>query len=343
MRWKPTTGPFALEGLDLQGQMPPEEAYALYRGMLRIRRVEESVARIYSTDKIQSPVHLSIGQEAVSVGVCRALAASDRVYGTYRGHGLYLAKGGDLKKFFAELYGRATGCAKGRGGSMHLAAPEAGLMGCSAIVSSVIPVAVGDALAAKVQGSQRVVAVVFGDGAVDEGVFFESVNFAALKQLPVVFVCENNGYAIHSRVADRHRQTELFRYGESLGVPGERCNGNDVFGVLGTMERAVNDVRRGCGPQLVEFMTYRWQEHVGPNTDHAEAYRDPRDIERARRFDPLNCAEGRLRERLDLTDERIAEWEASVQQEIDEAVTFAEASPFPDPTSLFDDLYEEAA
>lgn len=343
MRWKPTTGPFAIDLLDVQGQMPPEEAYALYRSMLRIRRVEEAVARLYPSDKIQSPVHLSIGQEAVSVGVCHALTPSDHLYGTYRGHGLYLGKGGDLKKFFAELYGRATGCAKGRGGSMHLVAPEVGLMGCSAIVSSTIPVAVGDALAAKIQGSQRVVAVVFGDGAVDEGVFFESLNFAALKQLPVIFVCENNAYAIHSRVADRHRYTELFRYGESLGVPGERCNGNDVFGVLGTMERAINDVRRGCGPQLLEFMTYRWQEHVGPNTDHAEAYRDPRDIERARRFDPLNCAEGRLRERLDLTDDRIADWEAAVQQEIDEAVAFAEASPFPDPASLCDDLYEEAA
>ncbi len=343
MRWKPTTGPFAIDALEIQGQMPPEEAYALYRGMLRIRRVEEAVARLYPSDKIQSPVHLSIGQEAVSVGVCRALSLSDHLYGTYRGHGLYLAKGGDLKKFFAELFGRVAGCAKGRGGSMHLVAPEVGLMGCSAVVASTIPVAVGDALAAKILGSPRVVAAVFGDGAVDEGVFFESVNFAALKQLPVVFVCENNAYAVHSRVADRHRQTELFRYGESLGVPGERCNGNDVFGVLGTMERAVNDVRRGCGPQLVEFMTYRWQEHVGPNTDHAEAYRDPRDIERARRFDPLNCAEGRLRERLDLTDDQIAEWETEVQQEIDQAIAFAEASPFPDPSSLFEDLYEEAA
>lgn len=342
MRWKPTTGPFAVDGQEGEAQMTSEQGYALYRAMIRIRRVEEAIARMYPSDKIQSPVHLSIGQEAVSVGVCLALGLTDHLYGTYRGHGLYIAKGGDLKKLFAELFGRVTGCAKGRGGSMHLVAPEVGLMGCSAIVAGTIPVAVGDALASKVQGSKRLVVVVFGDGAVDQGVFFESVNFAALKQLPVIFVCENNAYAIHSRVADRHRQTELFRYGESLGVPGERCNGNDVFGVLGTMERAVADVRRGCGPQLLEFMTYRWQEHVGPNTDHAEPYRDPRDIERARRFDPLNCAEGRLRERLALTDDRIAEWEADIQRDIDEAIAFAEASPFPDPASLFEDLYEEA-
>jgi TPP-dependent pyruvate/acetoin dehydrogenase alpha subunit len=163
------------------GKTHARSGLELYRTMLRIRLAELRIVDIYPTDKIQSPVHLSIGQEAVAAGVCRALKSSDHVLGTYRGHAIYIAKGGDMNGMFAELYGKATGCAKGRGGSMHLVAPEAGLMGCSAIVGGTIPVAVGDALAAKMEGRGRVAAVFFGDGALDEGVFFESANFAVLK------------------------------------------------------------------------------------------------------------------------------------------------------------------
>src|SRR3989344_7824434 len=169
--------------------------YKFYRSLYRIRRVEEEIARVYPTNKIKSPVHLSIGQEAVSVGVCLALDSQDIVFGTYRGHALYLAKGGNLKKMIAELYGRATGCAKGKGGSMHLIDVTAGVMGGSAVVGTTIPQAVGYAYALKIKKSSSVVVSFFGDGAVEEGVFHESMNFAALKNLPIIFVCENNSYA----------------------------------------------------------------------------------------------------------------------------------------------------
>ncbi len=313
----------------------------LYQVMLKIRLAEQRIIQIYSSDKIQSPVHLSIGQEAVSAGICQALRRTDRIYGTYRGHGIFIAKGGDLKKMFAELYGKDTGCARGRGGSMHLVAPEVGLMGCSAIVASTIPVATGDALASQMQGRPRVVVSFFGDGGVDEGVFFESVNFAALKGLPIIFVCENNVYAIHSHVSDRHKQTELYRYGESLGISGQRHDGNDVFTVYHTMVQAIESVRNGGPPLLLEYMTYRWQEHVGPGVDYHEAYRDPREVSQALQNDPLKRAKSTLKDVFRIPEEMFEAWEQSIRQEIEEAVEFAEMSPFPGLDRLYADLYEE--
>src|SRR5216684_70260 len=175
----------------------------LYRSLYRIRRLEEEVARVYPSDKIKSPVHLSIGQEAVSVAVCEALRPGDVVFGTYRGHALYLAKGGDMKQMVAELYGKATGCTKGKGGSMHLISLEAGMMGASAVVGTTVANAIGYAYALKHQGKQALIVSFFGDGATEEGVFAESLNFAVLKQLPILFVCENNRYAIHTHQSRR--------------------------------------------------------------------------------------------------------------------------------------------
>ena len=180
-----------------------------YRALYRIRRVEEEIAAIYPTDKIKSPVHLSIGQEAVSVGICEALGRDDVVFGTYRSHALYLAKGGDLPKMIAELYGKLDGCAKGKGGSMHLIDVAARVMGASAVVGTTIPQAVGFAYALKLQRKDSVVVSVFGDGAVDEGVFHESLNFAALKSLPIIFVCENNLYAIHTHQLQRQKVNNI--------------------------------------------------------------------------------------------------------------------------------------
>ncbi len=313
----------------------------LYRVMLKIRLAEQRIASLYPSDKIQSPVHLSIGQEAVSAGVCRALRATDHVYGTYRGHGLFISKGGDLKAMFAELYGKDTGCARGKGGSMHLVAPQIGLMGCSAVVASTIPVATGDALASTMQGRPRVVAAVFGDGGVDEGVFFESVNFAVLKSLPIIYVCENNGLAVHSTVSDRHRRTELFRISEGLGLPGQRYDGNDVGVVYTTMADAVERVRQGGGPVLLEYMTYRWYEHVGPGTDYHETYRDPQEAARALSHDPLERARAMLAARFGVTEAMVRQWEQETLREIDEAVAFAERSPFPSVDRLSEDLYAD--
>lgn len=200
-----------------------------YRSLYKIRRVEEEIARIYPTDKIKSPVHLSIGQEAVSVGVCQALRPDDIVFGTYRGHALYLAKGGDLKQMIAELYGKATGCARGKGGSMHLIETSVGMMGTSAVVGTTIPQAVGYAYALKYQKKDSIVVSFFGDGATEEGVFAESLNFAALKKLPIIFICENNFYAIHTHQRQRQPISNICDRVASYGIPAERIEYNDVI------------------------------------------------------------------------------------------------------------------
>lgn len=317
-----------------------ETGVTLHKLMLRIRLSELKITEIYPSDKIQSPVHLSIGQEAISAGVSLALRPEDHIYGTYRGHGLYIARGGDLKKLFAELYAKDTGCSRGKGGSMHLAAPEKGLIGCSAIVASTIPVATGDALAAKLQKKDRIACAFFGDGAVDEGTFFESLNFAVLKQIPVLYICENNNYAVHSRVSDRHRQMDLYKLGEGLGVRGERFDGNDAAAVYRTTKEAVAEMRKNPRPLLLEYTTYRIYEHVGPGKDHGEQYRDQEKLRQALAEDPLRRSEAFLKTRFSVSDTEFGQWEKEISGEVEEAVRFAEDSPFPGPNRLYEDLFE---
>src|SRR5438552_7533666 len=216
-----------------------------FRALYRIRRVEEEVARAYPTDRIKSPVHLSIGQEAVSVGVCEALRPDDIVFGTYRGHALYLAKGGDLKAMVAELFGKATGCTRGKGGSMHLIDPEAGVMGMSAVVGTTIANAAGYAYALKLRRSGAIVASFFGDGATEEGVFAETLNFAVLKRLPVLFVCENNGYAIHTHQSRRQGRPDVCAKAKAYGLPADQLDGNDVLGILRRTEEVTARLRAG--------------------------------------------------------------------------------------------------
>lgn len=308
-----------------------------YSSLYRIRRVEEKVAEIYPSDKIQSPVHLSIGQEAISVGVCAALRPEDVVFGSYRCHALYLAKGGDLKKMIAELYGKATGCAKGKAGSMHLIDASAGVMGASAVVSTTIPLAVGYAFAQKLQGKSTVVAGFFGDGAVEEGVFHEAVNFAALKKVPLLFICENNFYAIHSRQKDRQAKGDICALAKAHGVPAERIAEMDVHKIYGRVKEAVEDMRAGrSGPRLLECMCYRWMEHVGPGLDFQAGYRRRDEAEPWQAADPLL----KLGKQLDAaTRQRI---EREVDAEIVAAFDFAERSPMPDDRELLTDLYKGA-
>src|ERR1044071_8192482 len=229
-----------------------------FRALYRIRRVEEEVARIYPTDKIKSPVHLSIGQEAVAVGACEALRPDDIVFGTYRSHAAYLAKGGDLKRMIAELYGKATGCAKGKGGSMHLVDIERGVMGASAVVGTTIANAIGYAYALKLQRKDSIVVSFFGDGATDEGVFHESMNFATLKQLPIIFVCENNSYAIHTHLLKRHKDANLCERARSYGLMAEQIGDNDVFRIYERVTAAAAELRSGNErPFFFECLTYR--------------------------------------------------------------------------------------
>jgi TPP-dependent pyruvate/acetoin dehydrogenase alpha subunit len=323
----------------------------LYRELLRIRRVEEEIARVYPSDKIMSPVHLSIGQEAVSVGVCQALAADDVVFGTYRSHACYLAKGGNLRGMIAELYGKATGVAKGKAGSMHLLDPAAGVMGASAIVASTIPQAVGYALAVQMRRERRVVVAFFGDGATEEGVFYESLNFAALRRLPVLFVCENNFYAIHSRQQDRQAvpdicgraaaqgvRTHLWSSGFSRSatqVQPKGCTPTlDIYELYARTCQVVEELRAGeSSPVLFECHCYRWREHVGPGQDYAAGYRSTDELEPWLADDALAMVRTKLaaaeRQRI----------EREVEAEIEEAFAFAERSPFPGAEELYADLY----
>ncbi|HJU61665.1 MAG TPA: thiamine pyrophosphate-dependent dehydrogenase E1 component subunit alpha [Candidatus Binatia bacterium] len=304
-----------------------------YRSVYRIRRVEEEIARVYPSDKIKSPVHLSIGQEAVSVGVCEALRPDDVVFGTYRSHAYYLAKGGDLKKMMAELYGKAAGCAKGKGGSMHLVDVAHGVMGASAVVGTTIANAVGYAYALKLQRKDSIVVSFFGDGATDEGVFHESLNFAALKQLPLLFVCENNSYAIHTHLLRRHKEDNLCERVSAYGISAARVGDNDILKIHERAGAAVSELRgRQAGPFFLECLTYRWKEHVGPNDDFHLGYRSYEEArpwvegDQVARLAALIAPESR---------ERI---EAAVAEETRAAIAFAEQAPFPDPGELLTDV-----
>jgi TPP-dependent pyruvate/acetoin dehydrogenase alpha subunit len=309
-----------------------DAARRCYRALYRIRRTEQEIARIYPTDQIKSPVHLAIGQESVSVGVCDALEPSDVVFGSYRSHALYLAKGGDLDRMMAELYGKVTGCARGKGGSMHLIDVASGVMGTSAVVATTIPLAVGYAYKFKLCREPRVVVSFFGDGAVEEGVFHESLNFAALKGLPILFVCENNFYAIHAPLAERQPRDDIPAHPAAYGIPARRFEDDDVLAIRDAAADAVAAIRSGGGPQFFECRTYRWMEHVGPSEDFHLGYRERAEATPWMERDSLRRLAGGLP-----ADTR-AGIEAEVDAEIARAIAFAETSPFPDAAELYADV-----
>ena len=308
----------------------------LYWSMYRIRRTEEEIARIYPSDKIKSPVHLSIGQEAVAVGVCNILHKNDIVFSFYRSHAHYLAKGGDLKKLMAELYGKLTGCCKGKGGSMHLIDISAGFMGTSAIVGTGIPQAVGYAYAAKLKGTGQVVVNFFGDGSVEEGSFHESINFAALHKLPIIFICENNRYAINTPLLDRQPIDNIWERAKAFGMPSVRVEKNDLMNIYVEAKKAIEAIREtGQGPYFIECMTYRWREHVGPGDDFNIGYRTKEEVNEWIKDDQLT----KLGSMLDKMKRN--EIEELVNNEIAVAIDFAESSPFPPEESLMCDVYKE--
>jgi TPP-dependent pyruvate/acetoin dehydrogenase alpha subunit len=304
----------------------------LYRSLYRIRLLEEEVAKVYPTDKIKSPVHLSIGQEAVSVGVCAALAPHDIVFGTYRGHALYLAKGGDMQAMVAEMYGKATGCTGGKGGSMHLISTEAGMMGASAVVGTTIANAIGCAYALRLQKRPSLVASFFGDGATEEGVFAESLNFAVLHRLPVLLVCENNGYAIHTCQQRRQGKPDICARARAYGLPAERIEHNDVLYLLQRARAVAEKVRAGEGPYFLEVMTYRWREHVGPNPDFQLGYRTEAEARPWVEDDQV----ARVGEMIGA--DRRAAIEEEVAAEVAAAFAFAEESPEPAAAALLTDV-----
>lgn len=307
----------------------------LYRAVLRIRRMEEAIVAIYHTDKVKSPVHLSIGQEAISVGVCDVLRPGDIAFGTYRGHALYLAKGGDLRRMAAELYGKVTGCGRGKSGSMHLIDVKAGMMGTSAIVATTIPQAIGYAHALKARGSDAVVVSFFGDAATEEGVFHETVNYAVVKKLPVLFVCENNHYAIFTPLAARQPpESSLCQRVGSYGIVATQVREGDIFAVRSETETALRAIREDrSGPRFIECMTYRWKEHVGPGEDWHMGFRSREEAEVWFAADPL------IRLAQMLPDNVHARIDTEVEAEIADALDFAEKSPFPGRDELEEHLF----
>jgi len=300
-------------------------AYYLER---TIRATEEKIAEIYFTDKVKSPVHLSVGQEAIAAGACMALHADDVVFSNYRGHAHYIAKGGNLDTMWAELYGKANGHAGGKAGSMHLVDTDVNFMPASAIVASAVSNAVGYALALRMRGSDARVVCFHGEGAADEGVFWESLNFAALKQIPILFVCENNGYAIYSKQQDRMAGKSIPERASTFGITTSRADGFSAEAVHSAVSDAVAALREGAGPMLIEVNTYRWLDHVGPDDDHPGGYRPQEGLEEAHNIDDIP----RLAAQLDAAT--VAQIDAQVADELAAALAFAEDGEFPDVAAL---------
>lgn len=314
----------------------------LHGELMRIRLVEERIVKLYADQQMRCPVHLSIGQEAVAVGMCAHLSKEDWVMSGHRSHAHYLAKGGALKPMFGELYGRVTGCARGRGGSMHLVDLNAGFLGAVPIVASTIPIAVGAAMGARMQGQERVVVAFFGEAATEEGAFHEAINFAQLKQLPVVFACENNLYSVYSPMEVRQPSNrEVFELAKGHGVESRQCDGNHLPEVLDVAAWAIDRARSGAGPAFVEFKTYRWREHCGPNYDNDLGYRTETEFLDWRQRCPIKAVERFLAERQVLNEADIACRTRQIEQEIDEAVEFGKSSAFPDASEMATLVYAD--
>jgi pyruvate dehydrogenase E1 component alpha subunit len=303
---------------------------SLLRDMVRIRRVEETLAELYPAGEMRTPTHFSIGQEAVAVGVCGALRRDDVVYSGHRCHAHYLAKGGDLHGMVAELYGRETGCARGRGGSVHLNDPDVGVIASSAILGQTMAVAVGTALAFTMDGRDQLAVTFFGDGTVEEGIFHETLNFAVMRRAPVLFVCENNGFSTHTRLEVRQpASVSIHARAASYGMPSRLVDGNDVFAVHAAAREAVAHARGGAGPFFLECTTYRWREHVGPQWDYDKGYRTKAEVDAWIDRCPIRRASERLLSEGVSTPERIAAMGRASQIEVDEAVAAARAASFP--------------
>jgi len=308
--------------------MPKNLAEKMFYEALRIRLVEERIIELYPTDKIQSPVHLSIGQEHHIVAMSNALKSGDPVYPTYRSHAPYLAKGGDLKRMFSELYGKSGGGARGKAGSMHLCAPELSFMAASAVVGSPFPHAVGAAYAAKLQKKNQLVVSISGDGSTEEGVFSECLNFASLKKLPVLFLIENNGLSIHTPIKVR-QAFSLEKLCAAYGVEYWRADdGFDMRAVHAKTAAARERMVKGSGPVLFEVKTCRYKVHVGVSEDFDLDYRDKDEDEKWRRRDPL------------IVDTAlVARFTSRILKEIEDAVAYAEKDAFPKGDELLQDIY----
>lgn len=303
---------------------------SLLYSMKRIRAVEEAIAERYHEGKMRCPTHLCTGQEGVAAGVGAVLRNDDFVVSTHRAHGHYLAKGGSLNRMIAEIYGKVTGCSSGRGGSMHLIDESVGFMGSTSIVGGTIPVGTGIGFSILLHGSDQISCVFLGDGAIEEGVFYESINFAALKKLPVLYVCENNLYSVYSPLGVRQPHgRNIYEMARCLGVQSDVGDGNNVVDVYTKVSGAVKSIRASNGPCFLEFATYRWREHCGPNYDNDIGYRTQAEYEEWKKNDPVIVLEQQLLGRGVVVAQDIVSMETDINIEVEAAFSYAESSPFP--------------
>ena len=304
----------------------------MYQDMLRIRMIEEGIADRYADQEMRCPVHLSIGQEASAVGVGHALLHTDRVFSTHRCHAHYLAMDGNLNAMLAEIYGKAAGCIGGRGGSMHLSDPAKGLIASVPIVASSIPLAVGTALSDQIDGNKNVSVTFFGDASVEEGVFHESANFASLRKLPVLFVCENNLYSVYTPLKDRQPSRPLTELARAHGMNSIHADGNDVVAVFNAAQDAVARARGGEGPTFLLLDTYRWREHCGPGFDNHIGYRTEAEYEAWHAKCPIKTSREILMHQQMLSPSDEDAMVVGFRREIDMAFEFAKTSPLPEPS-----------
>jgi TPP-dependent pyruvate/acetoin dehydrogenase alpha subunit len=323
--------------ISLSPNLPPDKQREMLRQMLTIRRFEERASADYHAGKIYGVVHCYIGEEAVAVGVCAALDRGDRIISTHRGHGHCIAKGADLNRMMAELYGRQTGYCKGKGGSMHIADFDIGMLGANGIVAGGISIITGAGLAAQMEGKGGVAVSFFGDGASNAGPFHECLNIAATWKLPMLYVCENNMYAAQTSAAATHALPDVAAHAAGYGIPGIVVDGNDIVAVHQAAIRAVDRARSGGGPTLIECKTYRQRGHT-----ERKGQPDPRDRAEVAAWtqrDPIALLERQMRDQGDLDDTGLQAIERDVMAALEAAVTFAEASPFPLPEQATDDVF----
>lgn len=312
-----------------RSEIGEDQRLELYRLMLRSRRAEERAADLVEAKEIRCPVHLYLGQEAIAAGVCAALEKSDYIFGTHRSHGHYISKGSDLNALFAEFYGKETGCARGRGGSMHVIDTERGILGTTPIVAASIPMAVGAGLASKMKKDSRVSVAFFGDGATEEGVFHESMNLAAVWNLPVVFVCENNFFSSHLHLSARRRTDNLVEQAKPYAIPAARIDGNSALEVHAHARLAVEHARSGGGPSFLECRTYRWRGHVGPAWEWNLGIRDPEEVREWIARCPIEALGKELIQGGVVDASDLARMREEIDEEIASAVSFARASAYP--------------
>jgi pyruvate dehydrogenase E1 component alpha subunit len=322
--------------------MTPDLSRRLLRDMIRIRRVEEAIAERYGEQEMRCPTHLSIGQEAPAAAAGAVLKPTDLAVSGHRAHAHYLGKGGDLRAMIAEIYGKSTGCSGGKGGSMHLIDESVGFMGSTAIVGGTVPVGVGLALSRALIGDGQIVCIFMGDAVMETGAFYESANFAATHQLPVLFLCENNLYSVYSPLEVRQpKGRSIARTAAALGLHATEGDGNDVAAAYGLIAAAAGRARNGGGPQFVELATYRWREHCGPQFDNHIGYRTEAEFETWRERDPIPRFADRLVADGLVDPAWVDAATAEIDREIAEAFAFAKASPFPAPDEAFTDLYSQ--